>query len=65
MIKASLTYHDPLDIYDHFKLEYGTLSMIIKGNNAILTFENPVAKKQILENPRRVIKGLPLFAKPF
>jgi hypothetical protein len=38
MIKASLIYHDPLDIYDHLKSEYGNLSMLIKGNMAILTF---------------------------
>jgi hypothetical protein len=60
MIKASLAYHDPLDIYDSLKLEFGNTSMLIKGNFAILTFENTNVKKQILENPRRVIKGLPI-----
>ena len=65
MIKASLAYHDPLDIYDNLKLEFGNLSMLIKGNFAILTFENTHVKKQILDNPRRVIKGLPITFRPF
>lgn len=60
MIKAPLTYHDPLDIYDYFRKQYGTLSMLIKGNYAILTFENMMIKKQILDNPKRLIKGLPV-----
>ncbi len=38
MIKASLTYHDPIDIYDYFKYLHGNLSMLIKGNFAIMTF---------------------------
>jgi len=38
MIKAPLTYHDPLSIYDHFKSEFGNLSMLVKGNYAIMTF---------------------------
>lgn len=65
MIKASLIYHDPLDIYDHLKSEYGNISMLIKGNMAILTFENAHVKKIILDHPRKVIKGLPLTLKPF
>ena len=65
MIKASLIYHDPLDIYDHLKSEYGNLSMLIKGNMAILTFENAHVIKIILDHPRKVIKGLPLTLKPF
>ena len=65
MIKACLTFHDPLDIYDHLKSEFGNLSLLIKGNFAIMTFENSYVKKQILDNPKRVIKGLPLTLKPF
>jgi hypothetical protein len=65
MIKASLAYHDPLDIYDSLKLEFGNMSMVIKGNFAILTFENNYVKKQILENPRRVIKGLPITLRSY
>ncbi len=64
MIKAPLTFHDPLDIYDYLKNDYGTLSMLIKGNFAFMTFENTLAKKQILDNPRVIIKGLPLVLKP-
>jgi hypothetical protein len=39
--------------------------MLIKGNFAIMTFENGYVKKQILDNPRRVIKGLPINIRPF
>lgn len=65
MIKASLNYHDPIEIYDSLKNEYGALSMLIKGNSAIITFDNMAAKKQILENPKKMIGGLPLTFKPF
>lgn len=65
MIKASLAYHDPLDIYDNLKAEFGNLSMLIKGNFAILTFENSFVKKQILDQPKKVIKGLPITLRPF
>jgi hypothetical protein len=34
MIKAPLTYHNPLDVYDYFMKNYGSLSMVLKLNYA-------------------------------
>jgi hypothetical protein len=38
MIKVPLTLHDPEVIYDYFKDDFGNISMLIKGNYAIIRF---------------------------
>lgn len=37
--------------------------MLIKDNYALLTFENLMAKKAIIDNPKRFIKGFPIILK--
>jgi hypothetical protein len=52
MIKVYSTFHDPLDIYDHFKNFYGSIYMLIKQNFILIKFENIVVAEDLLKNTR-------------
>lgn len=63
MLEANLSLHDPVDIYDHLKREYGTLQMHIKKNKVLIRFQNPKFFKQILQNPTKMIKSFTITFK--
>ncbi len=66
MIKVYSTFHDPLDIYDHFKNFYGSIYMLIKQNFILIKFENIVVAEDLLKNTRQlVVKGHTLKIFPF
>jgi hypothetical protein len=48
MIKVFSTFHDPIDIYDHFKQKYGSIYMLIQKNHILIKFENLLHADEIL-----------------